>query len=242
MVYIISDIHGNLQGLKDLLAYIQKDATQYVFLGDYIDKGPESKGVIAYLLRLNDEIPCVFLMGNHEFAWREYFNGETRFLDFLLKYGALETLREYVSPTLSLVSAREFLQKSRSLEMVFGEHASFFQKLLAYYRVNDEYICVHAGIMPTCMHLPIEEHSREKLCFVRDEFIHSRFLFEGKKIIFGHTCFAEPYIDDYKIGIHIANNQKCAGHSCVTALNLASLTCINQKGNVIDLKNKKELS
>ena len=67
MLYAIGDIHGESELLEELLASLQiRDGDRLVFVGDYVDRGPDSKGVVETLLSLQEERDCVFLLGNHE--------------------------------------------------------------------------------------------------------------------------------------------------------------------------------
>src|SRR6185312_1069102 len=114
-VYAIGDVHGRLDLLNDLLIRIRQDADNHpsdsarrlVFLGDYIDRGPESRGVIERLLA--DPLPgfaTVRLMGNHEEAMLAFLDGESDGLDWL-SFGGLETLMSYGVPLRRLPNTRE---------------------------------------------------------------------------------------------------------------------------------------
>ncbi len=85
MLYAVGDIHGEAELLADLLESLpHAPGDRFVFVGDYIDRGPDSKGVVDLLLELERERDCVFLMGNHEsmfldfLGWRgpAYFGGD----------------------------------------------------------------------------------------------------------------------------------------------------------------------
>jgi serine/threonine protein phosphatase 1 len=173
MRYAIGDIHGEYDKLRNLIDILDKDATEYIFLGDYIDKGKDSKKVIDFLMELVRAKKCIFLMGDHEYMWTKLFidthDREAR--EFLLHYGGDKTFA-------SLKSVYDYYNFKYFL---FG--------LLFYYETPD-YFCVHAGIK-----------NGEPDYFVRDEFINSKELYHGKRVIFGHTAFKKPYVDKYKIGI-----------------------------------------
>ena len=67
MLYAIGDIHGRLDKLDALLAMLPlQPGDRLVFLGDYVDRGPDSRGVVARLIEVADAYPCEFLLGNHE--------------------------------------------------------------------------------------------------------------------------------------------------------------------------------
>ncbi|MFW5955273.1 MAG: metallophosphoesterase, partial [Rhodothermales bacterium] len=93
-LYAIGDIHGCAETLWNLLDELNVGPDDHlVFIGDYIDRGPDSHGVIAGLIDLSDTVRCTFLRGNHEKLLLDYLD----FGDFnsWLMNGAEETLRSY---------------------------------------------------------------------------------------------------------------------------------------------------
>lgn len=87
MIFVIGDIHGELAKLKSLITVLSAfQIEKLIFVGDYIDKGPESKETLDFLIQLSERIPCVFLEGDHERAWL------TKNITFLQKYGGHKTL------------------------------------------------------------------------------------------------------------------------------------------------------
>jgi serine/threonine protein phosphatase 1 len=183
--FAIGDIHGNLPHLEQLLEEIKPAFNlrndTLVFLGDYIDRGPGSQGVVDFILRLRREFPhVVCLKGNHEAMLLDWLlNGEN--YDLYLANGGGATIRSY------------------SLEGEFKlpqEHVDFFTSLLLYYE-TERYIFVHAGMKAG---IPLEEQDPHDLIWIRDEFILSPQDF-GKTVIFGHTPLQRVYIAPNKIGI-----------------------------------------
>jgi len=141
MLYAIGDIHGECEMLEDLLASLPlADDDSLVFMGDYVDRGPDSKGVVETLLRVQKERSCVFLMGNHEsmflsfLGWKrkEYFGG-----DAFLMNGGDRTLASY----------GYFDRESPDVESfrLPSAHEQFFKRLKLYHREGD-YLFVHAGL------------------------------------------------------------------------------------------------
>lgn len=200
MKYVIGDIHGQPYKLKNLINLTKSDVTEYIFLGDYIDRGKYSKEVIDFLINLSKKVKCVFLIGNHEDMWFKYLKGDKSWLDMILLYGGVETVKSYIDKGLTYMDAKTIVIQAKKMENAFKIHKKFFEKLLYYYELDD-YICVHAGIDPVCKDIVLLAHNMEDLLWIREDFINSKFLYKGKKIIFGHTSFKEPYIDKYKIGI-----------------------------------------
>ena len=95
MKFVIGDIHGEVTKLRQLILQLTKVGIErLVFVGDYIDKGEDSKATLEFLQVLSRKYRCDFLLGNHEYAWLRFIkSGEYR--DFLLKYGGQETKRGF---------------------------------------------------------------------------------------------------------------------------------------------------
>lgn len=192
MVFVIGDIHGELNKLRLLLSKIKKldkDPT-CIFVGDYVDKGSDSFGVLKELISFKKENHCLFLWGNHDFQWWNLPN-KNSIQNYLSKYGGVDTMKSLGAS--NILEAREILIDN------FG---GFFQKFKKYTFV-DNYFISHSGINPKFIN---EEHlwniSINHFLFNREEFINLKSLYKGKyKTIFGHTAFEHPYVDDYKIGI-----------------------------------------
>ena len=235
MRYVIGDIHGEYEKLRKLIDFLQKDATEYIFLGDFIDKGKNVKETIDLLIDLSKTTKCVFLMGDHEYALLKYLNGDERFLDFLLKYGGLSTLESYLVRTLTMDEARNILNNRNGFRELLGIHIDFYSNLKFYYKVNNEFICVHAGINPKNKDLPIEFHDKEEIVFIRNKFLHSKFLYQERRIIFGHTAFKKPYVDEYKIGIDTGAVYEKEGYGNLVAFNIDRKEFVNHKTEKIEI-------
>jgi len=182
--YVIGDIHGMLDKLERLLDKIpfDRDQDRLAFVGDYIDRGPDSKGVIDRLLSLMDqELRLVFLKGNHEQMFLNFLAG--REPHFFLLNGGNTTLASY-------------RKHSKDSSIIPARHLAFFDLLLPYYEMDD-FILVHAGLRPG---VGLERQEEEDLLWIGQEFIQSKFDF-GKRVVFGHTRFKTPYVDSRKIGI-----------------------------------------
>jgi serine/threonine protein phosphatase 1 len=188
-IYAIGDIHGNLDLLQRLLEKIQPDLArdQLVFMGDYIDRGPNPKGVVDYVLgfkRLVNPQEVICLKGNHEAMFLNFLQG--RDLELFLFNGGLSTLRDYWG------------EDWDHLEQLVlpPEHRKFFEELRLYYETPD-YLFVHGGLKPG---VPPAKQDEEDLLWIRGDFIASMEDF-GKKVIFGHTPFQQPLVMPNKIGI-----------------------------------------
>lgn len=178
----IGDIHGDINKLNILLEKLKlskKDTL--VFLGDYIDVGSNSKEVLDKLLLLSEELNCIFLKGNRE--------------DLLLK--CIKTKSEEDMINWLMAGGIATYYSYGDINLIFNEHLKFFQKLQLYYK-TEKYLFVHGGVRPN---VSITEQNKEDILWIRDDFIYKRHGLK-QKIIFGHTPFDIPYIDDDKIGIN----------------------------------------
>jgi len=175
-IFAIGDIHGCLEKLEKMfsLLEISKDDT-VVFLGDYVDRGPQSKEVVGFVIDLKKKHNVICLLGNHEEMFLNCLDGINENLH--LMNGGLTTIRSYGGS-------------------IPREHMEFFKSLLPYYE-TEEYIFVHAGLKPN---IPLEEQDIEWLTWIRYEFINSKYDF-GKTVIFGHTPLEFPLVEENKIGI-----------------------------------------
>ena len=187
--FTIGDIHGCSKPLAELLEKIAplltKDDT-IIFIGDYIDRGPDSKGVIDIVLELRKKHKRVItLMGNHE----------SMFMGALQGYGQKEFLRMGGEATLKSYGIDKDITKDFSANIP-PDHLAFFLDLMPYWE-TEEYIFVHAGLQPG-VHLT--QQSPDWLFWARDEFIETTYDFK-KKVIYGHTPFDTPKVDSNKIGI-----------------------------------------
>ncbi len=184
---IIGDIHGSFKSLTALLAQVEHRADTFVFLGDYIDRGPESKNVVDLILQLKKKHPHVItLLGNHEFMLLNYLAGLDDSL--FLRVGGAQTLTSYDLPL--------DMAPTDICSHIPKEHLSFFHDLTLLWE-DPHGIYVHAGLQPGT-HL--SRQTRDWCLWVRDEFIRSSCNF-GKPVVFGHTVFNRPLVQKNKIGI-----------------------------------------
>lgn len=156
----IGDIHGNLGPLEDLLSRVVPELRPedtLVFLGDYIDRGPDSKGCIERLWRLKSEAEfhVVTLLGNHE-QWMLRSLHDPMKHSWLVGMEAMETIQSYSAEAVNVLTnamgnygARLFFEKVRlPYEAFFAamppEHLRFFEGLVPCHQTPDV-VCVHAG-------------------------------------------------------------------------------------------------
>lgn len=191
--YVVGDIHGCSDELACLIEHLPLAVSdRLVFLGDYVDRGPDSKGVISSLLELAKQSTneVVFLKGNHEDMFLAYLGLPGLYGDMFLYNGGGATLASYgITPAATTGDA--------ILPRLPAAHVEFLRNLRQYY-VADAFLCVHAGINPL---KSLEEQTETETLWIRNEFIANRHRLPYT-VIFGHTPQREIFFDlPYKIGI-----------------------------------------
>lgn len=200
-VYAVGDIHGRLDLLDRLLGMIAADeaarpraGARLIFLGDYIDRGPDSRGVIERLLQgLPDGLMGHFLRGNHEAIMLRCLEDPAMFANWAAN-GGLATLKSYGLDASFAADARTVLSQLR--EVLPEAHLAFLRGLKTTMEVGD-YFFVHAGVRPG---VPLASQAEEDCLFIREKFLKHRGSF-GKIIVHGHTPVSEPEVLANRIGI-----------------------------------------
>lgn len=196
----IGDVHGCSQALRAVLDEIEPQAEdRLVMLGDYVDRGPDSRGVIDMLLELRGQCELVTLLGNHELMMYGALVDEDR-LRFWLNYGGRQTLASY----------------GGALEEIPASHREFIENCLPFFE-TDTHIFIHANYDPN---LPLREQP-EALAFWthlggRVPPPHC----SGKTVIVGHTPQPDAEIRDW--GHLLCLDTCCFGGGWLTALDVAS--------------------
>jgi serine/threonine protein phosphatase 1 len=185
--FVIGDIHGckdMLMGLLHVIRY-EPGTDHLIFVGDYVDRGPDPKGVVDLILELKEGAPgrvdCI--LGNHEALLLDVISGFG--LELYLYNGGGATLRSYGTTP-----------RFQDLSWLPEAHRGFYEGLTPYLDLED-YLIVHAGLVPG---KALNEQALEDLLWIREPFIFSNHDF-GKRVIFGHTPFREPLVMKNKIGI-----------------------------------------
>ncbi|MFZ5775235.1 MAG: metallophosphoesterase [Thermodesulfobacteriota bacterium] len=190
-VFAIGDIHGCAEKLATLLGRLPFDPARdtLVFLGDYLDRGPDVRGVLDILCRLREDgVRIKPLVGNHEYLLLSYHRSpDQTLLPYMRRLGLEQTLESYGDASLAGLAALAFLPQA---------HREFLFSLLPYWE-TDEYLFVHAGLRHD---LAVSDQEISDLCEVREPFLLEERDF-GKRVIFGHTPFATPLVTMNKIGI-----------------------------------------
>lgn len=202
-IYAIGDIHGRTDLLRLLLAQMDADEAQYpcgrsivVFLGDYIDRGPDSRGTIDLLLAYAREREVVMLKGNHE-TFIQRFLDTPAILNDWRSLGGLETLLSYgLTPSLSRSHCDQERLSQELLAALPSEHLAFFDALPSSFTCGD-FVFVHAGIRPG---LALAKQTDDDLLWIRDDFLHHSLPFE-KFVVHGHTPVDAPDIRQNRVNV-----------------------------------------
>ena len=175
-VFAIGDLHGCPDELEVLLTRLGAGSDDtLVFLGDYIDRGPGVRAVVARLIRLRAEAPrTVFLRGNHEDMLLAYLGLPGHYADAYLANGGAATLASYRVPAGVLGAA--------AAALLPPDHLEFLRTLVLTHQ-HDRYLFVHAGVRPG---VTLERQSEEDLLWIREEFFAARHDLPWT-VVFGHT-------------------------------------------------------
>lgn len=206
IVWAVGDIHGRLDLLKPLVEAIRADAaesnarrTKVIFLGDYIDRGADSRGVIRHLASLpkGRDIEWRFLKGNHEEAMLDFLEDPTQGAKWC-EYGGDATLASYGLRVPNLTHKPEaWAHLSADLDhRVTAAERRFLEDLELSLAVGD-YFFAHAGARPGRQ---LEHQDPSDLLWIRRSFLESPDHFE-KVIVHGHTPTAEVHFDERRIGV-----------------------------------------
>jgi serine/threonine protein phosphatase 1 len=188
--YAVGDVHGRLDLLDQLIARIEADIAQrapsmnyVIFLGDLIDRGPQSRGVVERLRtwQPNDATP-IFLCGNHEEVMMRVLAGEPTILSDWLRFGGAECLASYgLSPaTIKEMDEPEAVAAIRTA--IPAEHQEFLATFSDTFRFGD-YLFVHAGIRPG---VDLMRQSKTDMRWIREQFLDDPSN-HGFVVVHGHT-------------------------------------------------------
>lgn len=204
-VYAIGDIHGRVDLLKVAHARILEDAKTstakrkvVVYVGDYIDRGSESRQVIDLLLDAPlAGFESIHLRGNHEQALLDFWVDSAIAPEWFF-YGGDATLSSYGVARPTPGGGPEALLKMQAefKAKLPDRHLAFYRSLVLSHREGD-YLFVHAGIRPG---VPFEEQSEHDLLWIRDSFLQSN-VDHGCVVVHGHTITPRPELKPNRIGI-----------------------------------------
>ena len=201
MLYAIGDIHGEQQALEELIEALPlREDDRLIFMGDYVDRGLNSRGVVDYLIELAKQRTCTFLIGNHESMFLDFLGWEDPLYfagDAFLMNGGDRTLISY-----------DYFESDLepSLFKIPKTHEAFFRKLKLHHREGD-YLFVHAGLSNSALNESDLEYALR--CTDVEDFLWNRTTGDlphklGVTIIYGHTPsldFSLRQNEPFSIGI-----------------------------------------
>jgi serine/threonine protein phosphatase 1 len=188
-IYAVGDIHGRLDLLNELLTRIDDDISSrpairpvFIFLGDYIDRGPSSRETIDRLVEHAETRESVFLKGNHEQIAINCLRDRALF-DHWMRLGGVETLLSYG------VSTKGFSDEGQVVRLQAAFHDALPQTHFRFLRdLQNSFACgdfffAHAGVKPK---VELSHQKESDLLWIRQEFLSSKEDF-GKIVVHGHT-------------------------------------------------------
>lgn len=190
-IYAIGDIHGCLTKLVELVGLCRADAgkrpAKFIFLGDYIDRGPDSQGVVEYLMTLQQDRPddVICLMGNHEDMMLAALDAPD-WEENWLRNGGLQTLQSYREATVANIP-QDHINWIHNLPKFHDDGLRFF---------------VHAGVHPD---RPLHRQDEHDFLWIREPFLSSTKDF-SRLIVHGHTPLATgvPDIHSNRVNLDTA--------------------------------------
>jgi serine/threonine protein phosphatase 1 len=205
-VYAIGDIHGRADLLREMHRLVAMDAHATgaglrkiaVYLGDYVDRGLQSREVVDILL--DEPLPgfeSVHLRGNHDHELLAFLEDPLVSAAWL-RYGGDATIYSYGVrlPTEVPADERLIMLRDRLRAALPPRHYAFFSSLPLTYEIGD-YLFVHAGIDPG---KPLDRQTATDLLWIRDAFLEAEEDF-GKIVVHGHSVTEAPEVRDNRIGI-----------------------------------------
>ena len=203
-VYAVGDIHGRLDLLDEVMEMIEIDGaarsaapTTIVFLGDLVDRGPDSRGVVERLRTLAaDRDDLRFLAGNHEEIFLGAIDGDAKAVRLFCRIGGRETMVSYgIDP--QDYERMDFREVAEALQRVVpAAHRAFLSSFENQIVIGD-YVFVHAGVRPG---VELDDQHTKDLRWIREPFL-SEASATQYRVVHGHTISAEVDYQTHRIGI-----------------------------------------
>ena len=204
-IYAIGDVHGRLDLLREMHDRIAADraarpchAVRLIHLGDYIDRGPDSAGVVDCLIELLHRGEAVCLAGNHDLSVLAFLRKPSESGEYWLRYGGVESLASWgIDIDAPRLANRPWGAVRDALADALPDaHRAFFHGLPFMERHGD-FLFVHAGVRPG---VALEKQRVADLTMIREPFLSHEGDF-GAVIVHGHTIVAEPDIRPFRVGL-----------------------------------------
>jgi serine/threonine protein phosphatase 1 len=207
LVYAVGDVHGRVDALKILLHDIARDALEtrplgpplLVMLGDYVDRGPDSRAVVDAILAIaaHGAFEVATLKGNHEATLLAFLDTPVEAASWL-EFGGGATLASYgVAPPPARPDEMALFYARDAFEAALPpQHRAFYENL-ELMRVVGDYAFVHAGVRPG---VALEDQTPQDLLWIRREFLEAPGPFD-KVIVHGHTPVETPQLLKHRLGL-----------------------------------------
>lgn len=203
-IYAIGDIHGRFDLLEGLLQRIAEDEAdrggprgELIFLGDLVDRGPDSAKVVERLIALRQERSDTrFLLGNHEEVFLSALEGSVKGMRFFHRIGGMETILSYgITP--KDYAAADFEELSQMLQAAVPDSHRQFLASFEDMIVEGDYVFVHAGIRPD---VALADQVPRDLRWIREDFLRHDGAFE-RIVVHGHTISSDVVQLPHRIGL-----------------------------------------
>lgn len=203
-VYAIGDIHGRADLLRRLHLAIAEDAAAkpsaenvVIYLGDYIDRGQDSRGVLDLLINGAPQgFECVYLSGNHEDFMVRFFE-DLKVGSAWINNGGGATLMSYGVGVGKIFDENALKEvQNKLMAAVPPSHWSFLHDLKTHH-IEGDYFFAHAGLRPG---VPIDEQRSADLMWIREEFLTSE-IDHGYVVVHGHSINPKAEVLPNRIGI-----------------------------------------
>lgn len=181
--FVIGDIHGMKDSLDEMLTHWQRETQQLIFVGDYIDRGPQSADSLLYVRKLQMEYGAICLRGNHEALLLAFLQNPISQWSLYERNGGLGTVAQLLGESPLSVSQYSRIKLARLLNERYPWLESWLRDL-PYFVEFGHFIVVHAGLNLRLDHW--RQTKPHDMIWIREEFHEARNQ-TGKAIIFGHT-------------------------------------------------------
>ena len=188
--YVVGDVHGRLDLLDQLIAQIHTDLDHrradkalLVFLGDLIDRGPQSAQVVERVRTYRrDGVRPIFLLGNHEEVLLRIIAGDPDPIPGWLRFGGAQCLESYGADSIAIAAAAPDAAVAAIHAAIPASHVEFFRSFADTCRFGD-YLFVHAGIRPG---IALDQQRQADLRWIREPFLLDD-SDHGFVVVHGHT-------------------------------------------------------
>jgi serine/threonine protein phosphatase 1 len=202
-VYAVGDVHGRADLLAQLFSGIDADLEAnptphavHVFLGDYVDRGPDSRGVLDLLVARSQHHETIFLKGNHEVLFEQFMHRPESLVTWR-QVGGIQTLLSYgIRPSFNPDAEEQTALAQQLANILPPAHMEFLGSLRRSFSCGD-FFFVHAGVRPG---VPFSQQMDEDLFWIREKFLKHPEKFE-KIVVHGHTPVAEVEFHSNRINV-----------------------------------------